>query len=166
MSETVVSAAPPGSQMAGTDRCARFRMAERECGQLGTDSSPHGRGMARISENPDLVSVEPISPELALVDPELGARARATLADHARPQWARGAGGALTAAPRREHRPYPFWARVTAALWLLVLGMLIGGAAIPHAKDTPRLVPQGEDARFCRAPAETPAEPTPPRGQP
>ena len=25
-----------------------------------------------------------------------------------------------------HHRPYPLWARVTAALWLLVLGILIG----------------------------------------
>jgi hypothetical protein len=117
--------------------------------------------MASLSENPDVVSMEPISPELALVDPELGARARATLADPvpaARPQDAL----ALPSAPRREHRPYPFWARVTAALWLLVLGMLIGGTAIPHAQDTPRLVPQSEDARFCRAPAETPVEPTQP----
>jgi hypothetical protein len=166
MSQTVVTAAPPGNQMAGTDRCARFRMVKRECGHLGTDSSPHGRGMGSISENPDVVPMEPISPELALVDPELGARARATLADAARPQWAPRPVAAPAAAPRREHRPYPFWARVTAALWLLVLGMLIGGAAIPHAQDTPRLVPQGEDARFCRAPAETPTEPTPPRGQP
>src|SRR5512145_2036970 len=68
---------------------------------------------------------------------------------------------APTATPeaRREHRGYPFWARVTAALWLLVLGILIGGAAIPHAQDTPRVVPQDEDARFCRAPTETPAAP-------
>ncbi len=64
-----------------------------------------------------------------------------------------------TEARRREHRPYPFWARVTAALWLLVLGILVGGAAIPHAQDTPRVVPQGEDARFCRVPGETPAGP-------
>ena len=34
-----------------------------------------------MSENSDAVSMEPISPELALVDPELGARARATLED-------------------------------------------------------------------------------------
>ena len=118
--------------------------------------------MGSISENPDVVSMEPISPELALVDPELGARARATLADPAAVHRPPRPAATLDAAPRREHRPYPFWARVTAALWLLVLGMLIGGAAIPHAQDTPRLVPQGEDARFCKAPAETPAEPTQP----
>ena len=118
--------------------------------------------MRRVSENSDAVSMEPISPELALVDPDLGARARATLEDP-RPA-ARAARPAPSPPPaaRREHRPYPFWARVTAALWLLVLGILIGGAAIPHAQDTPRVVPQGEDERFCRAPSETPADPTDP----
>ena len=121
----------------------------------------HGRGMASLSENPDVVSMDPISPELALVDPELGARARATLADPV-PAARTRATAARPSAPRREHRPYPFWARVTAALWLLVLGMLIGGAAIPHAQDTPRLVPQSEDARFCSAPSDAPVEPTQP----
>lgn len=101
---------------------------------------------------------EPISPELALVDPELGARARASLPDP-------------TSAPRqplpqpvaaleaRHHdRRYPFWARVTAALWLLVLGILIGGAAIPHAQDRPRVIPKDEDpvATVC-----TPQTPNP-----
>ena len=105
---------------------------------------------------------EPISPELALVDPDLGARARAELADPVpMPRAARPA-PTPAAATRREHRPYPFWARVTAALWLLVLGILIGGAAIPHAQETPRVVPQGEDARFCRAPGETAAGPAEP----
>lgn len=105
---------------------------------------------------------EPISPELALVDPELATRARAVLADPpAAPRLARPA-PAAPPTPRRDHRPYPFWARVTAALWLLVLGILIGGAAIPHAQDTPRVVPPSEDARFCRVPGETPATPSRP----
>ena len=120
-----------------------------------------------MSENSDAVPMEPISPELALVDPELGARARATLEDP-RPA-VRSARQAATPPPVAMHdrRPYPFWARVTAALWLLVLGILIGGAAIPHAQDTPRVVPQGEDQRFCKAPADTPAEPVqPPRQGP
>jgi hypothetical protein len=120
--------------------------------------------MMILSENSDAVSMEPISPELALVDPELGARARATLGD---PTPAlRVARRAPPEPARREHRPYPFWARVTAALWLLVLGILIGGAAIPHAQDTPRVVPQGEDARFCRVPVETPTVPPAPPGRP
>jgi hypothetical protein len=119
--------------------------------------------MGSVSENSDGVSMEPISPELALVDPELGANARAALSDPRPAQ--RPAPRTSAAAPvqsARDHRPYPFWARVTAALWLLVLGILIGGAAIPHAQDKPRVVPQDEDARFCRAPADTPDEPQQP----
>jgi hypothetical protein len=108
--------------------------------------------MSCSAQNPDNVSVEPVSPELALVDPELAARARASLPDPApcvsvlQPvHTTRGE----TAPP---HRAYPFWARVTAALWLLVLGILIGGAAIPHAQDHPRVVPASEDPAFCPAP--------------
>ena len=118
--------------------------------------------MRSVSENSDAVPMEPISPELALVDPELATRARAAL-DEPRPAMRSARPTPEPTAPaHREHRPYPFWARVTAALWLLVLGILIGGAAIPHAQDTPRVVPQEEDARFCRAPDETPAEPIQP----
>ena len=119
--------------------------------------------MRTISQNPYAMN-EPLSPELALVDPELGARARAALPDRvAPPRAARpvpptpSATGA--AVPAHEgHRPYPVWARMTAALWLLVLGILIGGAAIPHAQDRPRVVPPGEDAptTICKVPAKTP----------
>jgi hypothetical protein len=121
--------------------------------------------MVRCGENSDPVSVEPIamehvSPELALVDPELAARARASLADPpprpARPTRS----GPPPAQPPASHRAYPFWARVTAALWLVVLGILIGGAAIPHAQDAPRLVPTEEDPAFC--PAPEPAAPSTP----
>ena len=115
-----------------------------------------------MSENSDPVSMEPISPELALVDPDLGARARASLEDP-RPAARFVPPSGPPPLARHEHRPYPFWARVTAALWLLVVGILIGGAAIPHAQDMPRVVPQAEDERFCRAPSETPAaDPTEP----
>jgi hypothetical protein len=110
---------------------------------------------------------EPLSPELALVDPELGARARAALPDTVpdllgprRPR------PAAAAAPATEgHRPYPLWARTTAALWLLVLGILIGGAAVPHAQDQPRVVPPNEDApsTICPVPEDTtPAIPAAP----
>ena len=97
---------------------------------------------------------EPISPELALVDPELGARARAALVAPSTPVRAARPlpPPAQRPAHTRDHRAYPFWARVTAALWLVVLGILIGGAAIPHAQEKPRVVPQGEDQRFCKAP--------------
>ncbi len=109
------------------------------------------------------MSREPISPELALVDPELGVRARAALADPALVAHAVPTAPSAPAPTRREHRAYPFWARVTAALWLLVLGVLIGGAAIPHAQDKPRVIPQAEDPAFCRA-AQSPAAPTRPGG--
>ena len=114
------------------------------------------------------MSWEPISPELALVDPELAARARAVLPYPVAPQRpARPAGPVAPAPPRAAGgRPYPVWARLTAALWLLVLGILVGGAAIPHAQDTPRLIPANEEATFCKAPKKPPApEPGHP-GQP
>ena len=114
-----------------------------------------------LQRESDRMAWEPISPELALVDPDLGARARRPRRSD--PCDVRAAPDpSPTEARRREHRPYPFWARVTAALWLLVLGILVGGTAIPHAQDTPRVVPQGEDARFCRVPGETPAPPAQP----
>ena len=109
------------------------------------------------------MSWEPISPELALVDPELAVRARAALSDAAPVPRAVRPTAPVAPATKRDHRPYPFWARVTASLWLLVLGILIGGAAIPHAQDKPRVIPQKEDATFCRAP-QAPATPTRPAG--
>ena len=111
---------------------------------------------------------EPLSPELALVDPELGARARAAMPDHPathrRPSRPPQPAVIETQAPAHDgHRPYPVWARLTAALWLLVLGILIGGAAIPHAQDRPRVVPPSEDApAVCKVPKKTPATPTVP----
>ena len=112
--------------------------------------------MKRRTENPDEMAMEPISPELALIDPELDAHARARLPDPApAPLAPRSAPPQAPSARGQAHRSYPLWARVTAAMWLVVLGILIGGAAIPHAQDTPRVVPQSEDARFCRAPART-----------
>jgi hypothetical protein len=101
-----------------------------------------------------MMRMEPVSPELALVDPDLDARARAVLPDPVpAPRVPRAAHAAPSAHPQ-GHRSYPFWARVTAAMWLVVLGILIGGAAIPHAQDKPRVVPQAEDAGFCKAPAK------------
>ena len=113
---------------------------------------------------------EPLSPELALVDPELGARARAALPDRvAEPGRPRPAAPrpvpAVPAAPVHAEpaRPYPVWARVTAALWLVVIGILIGGAAIPHAQDKPRVVPPSEDVpAVCKPARTTPALPTRP----
>jgi hypothetical protein len=102
---------------------------------------------------------EPISPELALVDPELGSRARAALPlrpwpspNAPRPP----APPVVHVAERVEvRRTYPAWARVTAALWLVVIGILIGGAAIPHAQDRPRIVPPSEEVPTnCDRPEE------------
>ncbi|MCS7007424.1 MAG: hypothetical protein RMM28_08115 [Thermoleophilia bacterium] len=121
----------------------------------------------------------PLSPELVLVDPDLAARARAALPDpplplsglrpapRPLPRVPSGGGGA------RRRPAYPLWARATAALWLLVIGILIGGAAIPHAQDRPRLVDPTEEAAMCAlppaspaAPPALPAGPRAPRGDP
>jgi hypothetical protein len=109
---------------------------------------------------------EPISPELALVDPELAARARAGLAEPRTPSRAPGAAPsvATVTTATRDQRPYPFWARVTAAVWLLALGIMVGGAAIPHAQDTPRVVPRDEDVTVCKRPTR-PTPPTPGAGR-
>ena len=105
---------------------------------------------------------EPVSPELALVDPDLSARARAALPERTyTPRFAPRAVASPEVAVTPVHRSYPLWARVTAAMWLVVLGILIGGAAIPHAQDTPRVIPKAEDPLFCEAPA-TPAPTGPP----
>jgi acyl-coenzyme A synthetase/AMP-(fatty) acid ligase len=57
--------------------------------------------------------------------------------------------GSPSAARPREtdivKRAAPLWARATAVIWLLLLGMLVGGAAIPHADDEPRVVPPADD---------------------
>jgi hypothetical protein len=100
--------------------------------------------------------MEPISPELALIDPDLDARARAVLPDPVPAPRVPRAAQAPPPPPDRAHghRSYPAWARLTAAMWLVVLGILIGGAAIPHAQDKPRVVPQAEDAGFCKAPGK------------
>jgi hypothetical protein len=114
------------------------------------------------------MSWEPISPELALVDPDLGARARAALPPPSTSiRTARPPPPAQR--PRtRDHRAYPLWARMTAALWLVVLGILVGGAAIPHAQEKPRVIPQSEDQRFCKAPPaqQSPAPSVPGRSGP
>ena len=115
------------------------------------------------------MSHEVVSPELALVDPALAARARASLVQPAPPprRSIHPVGPVPAGAePTAEHRHYPAWARVTAALWLLVLGILVGGAAIPHAQDTPRVIPKDDDAvvTVCRPATTTTPVPRPPRG--
>jgi len=107
------------------------------------------------------VPSEPLSPELVLVDPDLAARARAALPMPSLAPSRPVVTPAQTpvAAPRvAAAHPYPMWARITAALWLVVLGILIGGTAIPHAQDTPHLLPKGSEPTVCKP---KPAEPTP-----
>lgn len=58
------------------------------------------------------------------------------------------------------------WARVTAAMWLVVVGILIGGAAIPHAQDTPHLIPQISEPTVCKRPAPKPQPVLPGAGIP
>jgi hypothetical protein len=118
--------------------------------------------------------IEQLSPELALVDPELGARARAALPDRplapARPTISEVAPQAVPAeSTQLRTAGYPLWARVTATLWVLVIGILIGGAAVPHAQDRPRVVPKNEDATICERPQQPnklPARPLGPIGGP
>jgi acyl-coenzyme A synthetase/AMP-(fatty) acid ligase len=50
------------------------------------------------------------------------------------------------AAGAHEPPKHRYFARLTATLWLLAAGVLIGGVAIPHAQDEPRIVPKSEDA--------------------
>ncbi len=57
--------------------------------------------------------------------------------------------------PSRERLYTPLWARVIGAIWLLLLGVLIGGAAIPHASDEPRVVPRSTPPNaICLAPSQ------------
>ena len=51
-------------------------------------------------------------------------------------------------------RPVSRIHRLTLTLWLLAAGVMIGGVAIPHAQDKPRVVPKSEDApnAICLAP--------------
>jgi len=108
----------------------------------------------------EIVTSEPISPELVLVDAELGARARAALSPPPSvPRAPRAATPQAPTAPEHHERRYPTWARVTASLWLLVIGILIGGAAIPHAQDKPRVIPKNDDAVVTVCKPDTSAPP-------
>ena len=121
-----------------------------------------------MGENSYAMPVEPLSPELALVDPELGARARAMLPEsmpaprRPRPEASR---RPSERRPRQLAPPraaYPVWARMTAALWLVVLGILIGGTAIPHAQDSHESSRPPRTPTICEPAGGSDADPRPP----
>lgn len=152
-------------------------MVERCCGKLGTNSahteSPAVALAREARRQPESLRMhEPLSPELALVDPDLAARARAALPEPMRQPAFRAVSPAPSAigdpAPTRAEsaHPYPLWARVTAALWILVLGILVGGTAVPHAQDKPRVLPRAEDTSATCKPAPKPAPTVPRLGSP
>jgi len=60
---------------------------------------------------------ESVSPELALVDPELRARAL---------------DGALHVEPDVLSRPVQWWVQATTLAWIFVAGLLVGGKLVPH----------------------------------
>jgi hypothetical protein len=127
--------------------------------------------LAALGQNSSSVPNEAISPELVLVDPDLRARAQAALPDRVaspvRPPPAQTAAPVAAAPAEERHRRtsgYPLWARITATLWILVIGILIGGTAVPHAQDRPRVVPPAEDATICERPQQPDTLPTRPLG--
>jgi hypothetical protein len=58
-----------------------------------------------------------------------------------RDEWRKRAEAAAVPRTRTEYvvKRGSFAARLLAALWLVVLGLLVGGAAIPHADEAPSL---------------------------
>jgi hypothetical protein len=128
-------------------------------GRITDDASRDRPEKPALSQGSEPMFTELLSPELALVDPELRARARAALPDRSEPvprAPTRSIPPKARPASRRHRRTVrqPLWARIAATLWLLIAGILIGGAAVPHAQDTPRVVPPNEDTSICERPAE------------
>lgn len=79
--------------------------------------------------------------------------------ENERDEWRKRAEAAARPRTRTEYvvRRSPFGARLLAALWLVALGLLVGGAPIPHADDAPSL---REDYEACipTARGELPAQ--------
>jgi hypothetical protein len=75
-----------------------------------------------------------------------------------RDEWRKRAESAARPQTRTEYvvKRAPLGARLLAALWLLVLGLLVGGAALPHANDAPVL---REDYETCISSAKSQAPP-------
>jgi len=68
-------------------------------------------------------------------------RSRLAALELERDEWRRRAESAARPRTRTEYvvKRAPRGARLLGALWLLVLGLLVGGAALPRANDTPAL---------------------------
>ena len=75
-------------------------------------------------------------------------RSRLAALELERDEWRKRAESAPRPRTRTEYvvKRAPLGARLLAALWLLVLGLLVGGAALPRANDAPVL---REDYESC-----------------
>jgi len=75
-------------------------------------------------------------------------RSRLAALELERDEWRKRAESAPRPRTRTEYvvKRAPLGARLLAALWLLVLGLLVGGAALPRANDAPAL---REDYKSC-----------------
>jgi hypothetical protein len=80
-------------------------------------------------------------------------RSRLSVVELERDEWRKRAEAAARPRTRTEYvvRRRPLGARLLAAVWLVVLGVLVGGGAIPHADDTPTL---REDYDACISTAQ------------
>jgi hypothetical protein len=96
----------------------------------------------------------PISPELVLIDPDLGAAARAALPDHPWPAPVR-----LEPAPTRRRRRLPVRPFVGPALFALALVIL--GLMALRTSDRPTFAAEGEPVPPIPAPPATTPAPQP-----
>ena len=96
----------------------------------------------------------PISPELVLIDPDLGAAARAALPDHPWPAPVR-----LEPAPTRRRRRLPVRPFVGPALFALALVIL--GLMALRTSDRPTFAAEGEPVPPTPAPPATTPAPQP-----
>ena len=80
-------------------------------------------------------------------------RSRLVLLELERDEWRKRAESAPRTRTEYVVKRAPLGARLLAALWLLVLGLLVGGAALPRANDAPVL---REDYESCISNARSP----------
>jgi hypothetical protein len=80
----------------------------------------------------------------------LVSRSRLSAVERERDEWRRRAETVPRPRTRYVTLRSPYWVRLVAAAWFVTIGLLVGGAAIPHADDTPTL---REDYPACIAAA-------------